>query len=81
MGQPKKQFKVKIIGILEEIDSFIDQKCTYEKVTTNLGRAPPLIWTKSKTTATSFREAILKGGGQQFFQAGKRFELASKDGR
>ena len=29
---------------------FIDQKCTYEKVTKNLGRAlPPLIWTKSKT--------------------------------
>ena len=24
----KKQFKVQIISILEEIDSFIDQKCT-----------------------------------------------------
>ena len=39
--QPKKQFKVQIIGILEEIDSFIDQKCTYENVLTNLGRALP----------------------------------------
>ena len=28
----QKQFKDQIIGILEEIDSFIDQKCTYEKV-------------------------------------------------
>ena len=32
--QPKKQFNVQIIDILEEIDSFIDQKCTYEKWTT-----------------------------------------------
>ena len=34
----KKQFIVQIIGILEEIDSYY---CTYEEVTTNLGRALP----------------------------------------
>ena len=39
--QPKKQFKVQIIGILEEIGSFIDQKCTSWKCEKNLGRAPP----------------------------------------
>ena len=37
---PKKQFKVQIIGILEEKTPLIDQKCTYEKVPKNLGRAP-----------------------------------------
>ena len=57
--QPKKQFKVQIIGILEEIDSFYWQKCTYEKVTKNLGRAlHPLMWTKSIITATFFRETF-----------------------
>ena len=39
----KKQFKVQINGILEEIDSFSGQKCTYEKVPKNLGRAPPTV--------------------------------------
>ena len=29
--QPKKQLKVQYIGIFEEIDSFIDQKCTSKK--------------------------------------------------
>ena len=44
-----------IIGIWRKMTPFIDQKCTYEKVTNNLGRAlPPLIWTKSKRTATFF---------------------------
>ena len=37
----KKQFKVQIIGILEEILSFIDQKCTSWKCDKNLGRALP----------------------------------------
>ena len=38
------------------IAAISDQKCTYEKVTKNLGRAlPPLIWTKSKRTAVFFR--------------------------
>ena len=41
--QPKKQFKGQIIGILEEIDSFIDQKCTAWKWAKKLGRALPLI--------------------------------------
>ena len=39
--QPKKQFKIQIIGILEEKAPFIGQKCIYEKVTKNLGRAHP----------------------------------------
>ena len=52
--QPKKQFQVQTIGILEEID----QKCTYEKVPQNLG--PPLIWTKSKITAVFPRESVPK---------------------
>ena len=56
--QPKKQFKVQIIGILEEIDSFNDQKCTYKKVTKKLGRALSLIWTKSKRTAVFSRETV-----------------------
>ena len=30
--QPKKQFKVQIIGILEETTPFIGQICTFEKV-------------------------------------------------
>ena len=52
--QPKKQFKVQIIGILEEIDSFIDLNAPLENVTKKLGRALPLIWTKSKRTAVFF---------------------------
>ena len=55
--QPKKQFEVQIIGILEEKTPFIEQKCTYEKVTKNLGKPPPLIWTKSKRTAAFFRDS------------------------
>ena len=58
--QPKNQFKVQIIVILEEIDFLIDQKSTYEKVTKNLGRALPLlIWTKSERRAVFFRENVL----------------------
>ena len=47
--QPKKQLKVQIIGILEEIDFLYDQNCAYEKVQKIW--APPFIWTKSKRTA------------------------------
>ena len=36
----KRQFKVHIIGILEEIDSFIDQKCTYWKCAKKFGKNP-----------------------------------------
>ena len=41
--QPKKQLKVQYIGIFEEIDSFIDQKCTSKKRAKNsgMGRPPP----------------------------------------
>ena len=53
----KKQFKVQIIGIWRKSTPLIDQKCTYEKVPTNFGRAlPPHIWTKSKRRAISSRE-------------------------
>ena len=38
---------VQIIGILEEIDSFIDQKCTSWKCAKKIWQ-PPLIKTKSK---------------------------------
>jgi len=39
--------------------TFIDQKCTYEKVTKKLGKTlPHLIWTKSKRTAVFSREAV-----------------------
>ena len=42
----KKQFKVQIIGILEEADSFIDQKRTSWKCDKKFGEGPsPLIWT------------------------------------
>ena len=37
----KKQFKVQIIGILEEKDSFYWPKCSSEKLPKNLGRASP----------------------------------------
>ena len=41
--QPKKQLKVQNIGIFEEKDSFIDQKCTSKKRAKNsgMGRPPP----------------------------------------
>ena len=51
----------KLLPFWRKETPFIDQKCTYEKVTNNLGRALlPLIWTKSKRTATFFRETIPK---------------------
>ena len=37
----KKQFKVRIISILQEIDSFIDQKCTSWKCDKKFGQGPP----------------------------------------
>ena len=37
----KKQFKVQIIGILEEIDSFIDQNAPLENVTKNWAGPSP----------------------------------------
>ena len=54
-----KQFKVQIISILTP---FIDQKGTSEKVPKKLSSAfpSPLIWTKSKRTATFFRETFPK---------------------
>ena len=59
--QPKKQFKVQIIGILEEIDSFYWPKMHWLKGAKKFGQAPPshshLIWTKSKRTAF-FRDAF-----------------------
>ena len=39
--QPKKQFKVQIIDILEEIDSFCWPKMHFWKVDKKFGRGPP----------------------------------------
>ena len=36
------QFKVQIIDILEEIESFIDQNCTSRKCTKKVGQGPPI---------------------------------------
>ena len=46
----KKLFKVQIIGIFEEIDSFIDQKCTSWKCDKKIeqGRPPPSFGKKPK---------------------------------
>ena len=52
--QPKKQFKVQIICILEETTPFIGQICTFEKVPKN--------WTKSKRTAVSPQDTFPKYG-------------------
>ena len=38
--QPIKQFKVQIIGILEEIDPWIDQKRTSSKCDKKIGQGP-----------------------------------------
>ena len=56
-------FKVPIIGILEEIDSFIDQNAPLENVTKKLGRALPLIWTKSKRKHLFSQENVPSGCG------------------
>ena len=71
------QFKVQIIGILEEIDSFIDQKCTYEKeidsfidqkctyekVPKKLGRAiPPPHLDKIQKKSNIFWDVVPKRG-------------------
>ena len=59
--QPKKQFKVQIIGILEEINSFYWPKMHLWKGDKKFGQGPPpLIWTKSKRWATFFRETFPK---------------------
>ena len=43
--------KFKLLAFWRKKTPFIDQKCTYEKLTKNMGRAlPPLIWTPSKRT-------------------------------
>ena len=39
--QPKKQFKVQIIGILEEIDSFYGPKMHFWKGEKIFGQGPP----------------------------------------
>ena len=59
--QPKKNsLKFKLLAFWRKMTPFIDQKCTYEKVTKNLCMAlpPSPIWTKSKRTATFFRETV-----------------------
>ena len=56
----KKQFKVKIIGILEEIDSS-SQKCTSWICAEKFGQGPPpLIWTTPKRTIQSERSTVVR---------------------
>ena len=59
--KPKKQFKVQIIGILEEIDSFYWPKMNLWKgdKTFGQGTPSPLIWTKSKRTTKFFVKSYL----------------------
>ena len=61
-----KKFKVQIISILEEIDSFYWQKMHIWKDDIKIGEGPPppLIWTKSKRTAIFSRETLPKRKGQ-----------------
>ena len=54
----------KLLAFLRKWTSFIDQKCTCEKVTKILGRAPLFIWTKSKRKATCFRETFPKSSNK-----------------
>ena len=55
----KNSLKFKSLAFRRKWTPFVDQKCTYEKVTKNLGRAlPPLIWTKSKRTSVFPRETF-----------------------
>ena len=57
----KNSLKFKLLSFWRKKTPIIDQKCTYEKVTKNLGRALPLlIWTKSKRTAAFFRDVFPK---------------------
>ena len=59
MYTTSKQFKVQIIGVLEEIDSFYWPKMQLWIGEKKIGQGPPpLIWTKSKRTAFFFRETI-----------------------
>ena len=64
--QPKKQFKVQIMGILEEIDSFLLTKNALMKRCQKIwaGPSPPFIWKKSKRTAAFVRETFLSVGGK-----------------
>ena len=62
--QPKKQFKVQIIGILEEKDTFIDQKCTsfFSQETVPKASLPSshLSTKKSSSNCLSFVHILVK---------------------
>ena len=73
-----KLFKVQIIGILEEIDSFIDRKCTYEKVPKNWARPPPLSRTNSKKREFFLRRPSLNRGQLRTFIPSPKFESSLK---
>ena len=57
MYTTKKQFKVQIISILEEVAP-IDQKCTNEKVKKKLGMPPSPHLDKIQKNGNSFRETV-----------------------
>ena len=57
----KKQFKVQIIGLLEEKRLLLLTKNALMKRRQKIGQGlPPLVWTKSKRTAAFFRETVQK---------------------
>ena len=58
--KPKKQFKVQIIGLLEEIDSFYWPKMHLNEKVPKNWTVPPLVWTKSKRTEVFPRETVRK---------------------
>ena len=57
----KNNLKFKLLAFWGKQTPFIDQKCTYKKVTKNwAGPSHPLIWTKSKRTAAFFVKPSLR---------------------
>ena len=64
-----------MIGILEEIDSFIDQKYTNEKVTKNWGRAPPSFGQNPKEQQFFSRETVPKQCTLERVNARSRFQI------
>ena len=55
----KNSLKFKLLAFWRKLTPFIDQKCTYEKVT-KIWAGPPPIWIKSKRIATFFGKPSLR---------------------
>ena len=68
----KNSLKFKLLAFWRKQTPFVEQKCTYENVTKNLGRAlPPLIWTKSKRAATFFVKPFLRSATSHGISCGE----------